>query len=304
MAVEFGLSLPAGPPKDRISQWVDDLEISLEQLGEHFESIWMTDHFVWGDEPTYEAWTVLCYLAARWPKIKLGPIVLGQSYRNPALLAKMGATLQMLSKGRFIMGIGAGWKEDEYHAYGYPFPSAGVRVGQLEDTLEILHRMWTVSGRVTYRGKYYGVTEAYCEPKPDPVPPIMVGGGGRRTTLLAVRYGDMWSMPDAPFGEYAKRLDFIKEHCETVGRDPSTLRLTWFGRLAVGKTEAEALALGGGKWTPANAFVGTPPQVVEQMRPFVEAGVDFFMPAVLGLPDPDVAGMIVEEVISKVQHLR
>ena len=126
MAVEFGLSLPAGPPKDRISEWVEDLETSLELLGEHFKSIWMTDHFIWGDEPTYEAWTVLSYLAARWPDVKLGPIVLGQSYRNPALLAKMGATLQCLSKGRFIMGIGAGWKEDEYHAYGYPFPSSYI----------------------------------------------------------------------------------------------------------------------------------------------------------------------------------
>ena len=304
MAVEFGLSLPAGPAKDRVNEWIGDLETSLSQLGGHFKSVWMTDHFFWGGDPTYEAWTVLAYLAGRWPDVRFGPMVLGQSYRNPALLAKMGATLQRLSGGRFIMAIGAGWKEDEYHAYGYPYPAPEVRVGQLEDTLEILKRMWTLPGKVTYHGKYYSVTDAYCEPKPDPVPPILVGGGGRRTTLLAVRYGDMWNMPDTPFSEYAKRIEIIRQHCQTEGRDPATLRLSWFGRLAVGRTEAEALALGGGKWTPANAFVGTPLQVVEQMRPFVEAGVDFFMPIVLGLPNTDIAGMIVDEVIPQVQRIR
>jgi alkanesulfonate monooxygenase SsuD/methylene tetrahydromethanopterin reductase-like flavin-dependent oxidoreductase (luciferase family) len=300
MAVEFGLSLPAGPRKDRVAQWVDDLELSLNQLGGRFKSVWMTDHFFWGDEPTHEAWTVLSYLAGRWPDLTFGPAVLGQSYRNPALLAKMGATLQWLSGGRLIMAIGAGWKEDEYHAYGFPYPSPGVRVEQLEDTLEIIKRLWTQPGKVTYQGKHYGVRDAICEPKPDPVPPILVGGGGYKTTRLAVRYGDMWNMPDAPFSEYQKRLDYIHEHCEAEGRDPNTLRLSWFGRLAVGRTEAAALALSDGKWTSQRAFAGTPAQVVEQMGPFMAAGVDHFVVEVLGLPDPDVAGMVVEDVIAKV----
>jgi alkanesulfonate monooxygenase SsuD/methylene tetrahydromethanopterin reductase-like flavin-dependent oxidoreductase (luciferase family) len=126
-----------------------------------------------------------------------------------------------------------------------------------------------------------------------------VGGGGEKTTRLAVRYADMWNMPDAPFSEYEKRLHTIEEHCEAEGRDPKTLRRTWFGRLAVGKTEAEALALSQGKWTSRNAFAGTPSQIVEQMGPFVAAGVDYFMVEVLGLPNPDTAGMVVEEVIAR-----
>jgi alkanesulfonate monooxygenase SsuD/methylene tetrahydromethanopterin reductase-like flavin-dependent oxidoreductase (luciferase family) len=304
MTVDFGLALPSGPPKGQVTNWMRGLEVSLSQLVGHFKSLWMTDHFFWEDGPTFEAWTVLAHMAARWPQFEVGPMVLGQSYRNPALLAKMGATLQALCGGRLVMGIGAGWKEDEYHAYGYAYPSAGMRIEQLEDTLEILKRMWTVPGKVTYHGKHYSVTDAYCEPKPDPVPPILVGGGGRKTTLLAVRYADMWNMPDAPFSEYAKRIGMIRQHCTRVGRDPASLRLTWFGRLAVGKTEAEAQALGGSKWTKANAFVGTPSQVVEQMGPFVEAGVDYFMVDVLGLPNPDVVDMVLEEVLLKVQILQ
>lgn len=296
MAVDFGLALLAGPPKGQISRFTDDLEACLPQLQGHFKSLWMTDHFFWGDEPTYEAWTVIAYLAARWPQFNVGPIVLGQSYRNPALLAKMGATLQMLSGGRFIMAVGAGWKEDEYRAYGYPFPSPGVRVEQLQDTLEILRRMWTEPGKVTYRGKHYHIEDAYCEPKPVPVPPIMVGGGGHKTTRLAAQYADWWNMHDVNWAAYRERLNRLKEGCEQVGRDPSTIRLTWFGRLVVGRTEAQAKALAG-KWTPENAFVGTPQQVVDQMSPFVDAGVDYFMATVLGLPD--VIGMLTEEVLPK-----
>lgn len=303
MGIEFGLALPPGPSPDRIGAWMDDIDAQLQQFSPHITSLWMTDHFFWGAAPTYEAWTVLSYIAARWPDVTFGPMVLGQSYRNPALTAKMAATLQVLSGGRFVMGIGAGWKEDEYYAYGYPYPSPGTRVGQLEDTLEIFKRLWTEPGKVSYHGQYYQINEAYCEPKPDPIPPIIVGGGGRKTTMLAVKYGDWWNMPDAPFSEYSKRLTMIEEHCETVGRDPKSLRRTWFGRLAVGKTEQAAIALSDGQWTTKRAFCGTPSQVVEQMGPFIEAGVDFFMVEMLGLDDPDTVSMIKDEVIPAVQQL-
>lgn len=301
MNIEFGLGLLAGPPTGQINRFTDDLEVVLPKLEGHFSGIWMTDHFFWGDEPTYEAWTVLTYLAARWPKFHVGPAVLGQSYRNPALLAKMGATLQMLSGGRFIMAIGAGWKEDEYHAYGYPYPKARVRMEQLEDTLEILKRMWSTPGKVSYHGKHYQIEDAYCEPKPDPIPPIIVGGGGETTMLLAARYADWWNLPDANWQKYNDRLTILKRQCEAVGRDPATLRLSWFGRLVVGKTEAAARALDS-KWTPENAFVGTPTQIVEQMQPFIDAGVTYFMFVVLGLPDPEIIHLLTEEVLPKLKR--
>lgn len=301
MPVDFGLSLPAGPPQNQIDKFLDDLDAGLPALAGHFKSLWMTDHFFWDDNPTHEAWTVMAYLAARWPQFDIGPMVLGQSYRNPALLAKMGATLQALCKGRFIMAIGAGWKEDEYHAYGYPYPRAGIRLEQLEDTLEIMKRMWTEPGPVSYQGKHYHIKDAYCEPRPNPVPPIIVGGGGKKTMRLAARYADWWNLPDANLATYRDRVSVLHQHCEDLGRDPATLRLTWFGRLVVGKTEAEARALGGEQWTTDNAFVGTPAQVVDQLQHFTGLGVDYFMVEVLGLPNPDVIGMVLEDVLPRIQ---
>ncbi len=292
--IDFGLGMLAGPPKGQISHWLSDLDASLPHFEDFFRSLWMTDHFFWDDDPTYEAWTALSFAAARWPQFEIGPIVLGQSYRNPALMAKMASTLQALTNGRLIMAIGAGWKEDEYRAYDYPFPSAGVRVEQLEDTLEIFKRLWSQPGKVNYQGKHYHLVDAYCEPKPEPMIPILVGGGGKKTTLLAAKYADMWNLPDAGYANYFERVKILHGHCEAIGRDPKSIRLTWFGRLAVGKTEAEAKALGGGKWTKDNAFVGTPMQVVEQMGAFVAGGVDYFMLEVLGLPNRDVIGMTLD----------
>lgn len=303
MTLKFGLGMLAGPPKGQLDKWMDDLDAVLPQFAGTFESLWMTDHFFWEDEPTYEAWTVMAYMAARWPQFKIGPMVLGQSYRNPALLAKMGATLQAISNGRLIMAIGAGWKEDEYRAYDYPYPRAGIRIEQLDDTLEIMKRMWTQPGPVTYEGKHYKIVDAWCEPRPDPVPPIMVGGGGTKTMMLAARHADMWNLPDASFEKYSDRLNVLKQHCETIGRDPASIEYTWFGRLGVAKTEAEALALSNGRWNPSNAFVGTPQQAIDLMMPFVEAGVSYFMLEVLGLPDSDTVGMVLEDVLPLVQQV-
>jgi alkanesulfonate monooxygenase SsuD/methylene tetrahydromethanopterin reductase-like flavin-dependent oxidoreductase (luciferase family) len=300
MTIDFGLVLPAGPRKHQIDNWLDELDAVLPELQGQFKSLWMTDHFFWADDPTYEAWTVLAFAAARWPQFDLGPIVLGQSYRNPALLAKMGATLQSLCQGRFIMAIGAGWKEDEYHAYDYPYPRAGIRVEQLEDTLEILKRMWHESGPVTYQGKHYRLTHAYCEPKPNPIPPVIVGGGGNKTMLLAARYADWWNLPDANSEVYEERTAVLKNHCAAIGRDPDSLRLTWFGRLAVSHSEAEAEALSDGKWTKERAIVGTPPQAVEQLQQFINLGVDYFMVEVLGLSNPEIKHMVLEEVLPRV----
>jgi alkanesulfonate monooxygenase SsuD/methylene tetrahydromethanopterin reductase-like flavin-dependent oxidoreductase (luciferase family) len=301
MAVEYGLGLLAGPPKGQIAKWMADLDASLPKLQGHFKSLWMTDHFFWEDLPTHEAWTVLSYLAAKWPQFDIGPMVLGQSYRNPALLAKMGATLQVLSNGRFIMGIGAGWKEDEYRAYDFPYPSPGVRIEQLEDTLEILRRLWTEPGKVTYHGKHYKIVDAWCEPKPDPVPLIMVGGGGNKTTMLAARFADWWNLPDANFAKYHERVQVLHAHCNEIGRNPASIRKTWFGRLAVAKSYDEALALSNGKWHRDNAFVGTPSQAVDLMKPFVqELGVDYFMLEVLGLPDEWVIETVLNEVLPAV----
>lgn len=304
MTVDFGLALVERQPRGALNAWMDNLDVVLPQLEGHFKSLWMTDHLFWSDYFTFEAWTVLSYVAAHFPNFDIGPMVMGQNYRNPGLLAKMGATLQVFSGGRFIMGVGAGWKEDEYRAYDYDFPPVGTRVDQLEDTLEILKRLWTQPGKVTYQGKHYSVTDAYCEPKPDPVPPIVIGARGKRMLGLTAKYADWWNISDANFADFSDHLAVLNQQCETLGRDPSTLRKTWFGRLVVAETEAEAAALGTSglmKFTRNNAFVGTPAQAVEQMLPFIENGVDYFMLDVLGIPNPETIAMVVNEVIPKLQ---
>ena len=302
--VDFGLGLMAGPPKRQNESFLTELDATLDQLQGSFRSIWMTDHFFWDGSPTYEAWTVLSYLAARYPDFEVGPMVLGQSYRNPALLALMGATLQNLSGGRFVMGIGAGWKEDEYRAYGYDYPEPRIRVQQLEETLIILKQLWEEPGQQSYAGRHYQISEAWCEPKPERRIPIMVGGGGYTTMKHAAKYADIWNYPDAPLERFLERQAILHRHCQAIGREPASLRCSWFGRVAIGRTEAEAVARGVSrveKWTVQNAFVGTPAQIAEKMAAFVEHGCDYFMIDIIGAPDPEVLGMFSEEVIPALQ---
>ena len=230
--VDFGLGLLAGPEKGQNERFLTELDTTLAQLKGSFRSIWMTDHFFWDGEPTYEAWTVLSYLAARYPDFEVGPIVLGQSYRNPALLALMAATLQSLSGGRFVMGIGAGWKEDEYRAFDYPYPEPRVRVQQLEETLIILKKMWEEPGQVNFQGQHYAIKDAWCEPKPEPMIPILVGGGGYTTMKHAAKYADIWNLPDKPLEPYIERLERTQtsSRCYRARPGNSALQLVWTGR--------------------------------------------------------------------------
>ncbi len=184
------------------------------------------------------------------------------------------------------MALGAGWKEDEYRAYGYNFPRPGLRIEQLEESLEILRRMWREPGPATFAGKHYRVDNAHCEPKPNPIPTLLIGGGGDKTLRLAARYADWWNTPDASVAFYRERSAALDAACVEVGRDPATLRRTWFGRLAVADTQSEAEALSSGRWTAANAIVGTPAQCREQIDAFVACGVSYFMVDVLGADDP------------------
>ncbi len=165
--------------------------------------------------------------------------------------------------------------------------------------------MWTDPGPITFAGKHYRITEAWCEPKPSPVPPIMIGGSGVKTMMLTAKYADMWNMSDANVTAYRERLEILQRHCATIGRDPATLRLTWFGRMAIGATQAEAEARADSraiKYSTDNAFVGTPDQIVAQLQSFVALGVSYFMVDVIGLPDPDVIEMLTNNIIPRVKN--
>ena len=148
-------------------------------------------------DPTIEGWTLLTFLAAAFPRFRYGHLVLSQSYRNPALLAKMAASLQELTGGRFILGLGAGWHEEEYRAYGFEYPSGGVRVAQLAEAIQIIRAVWTQSP-ATYHGTYYHVDGLICEPMPDPPIPIMIGTEGPKALAVTARLADMWNW-DGPW---------------------------------------------------------------------------------------------------------
>ena len=221
----------------------------------------------------------LSYLAAEFPRFTYGHLVDCQSFRNPGLLAKMGATLQYLTGGRFIMGLGAGWMEDEHRAYGYDFPNPSVRVAQLAETIEILRAMWTQSP-ATYSGRHYRVEEAYCEPRPDPMIPIMIGSAGKKAMEVAARLADAWTW-SGPFEERFKPLcEQLWRNCEAIGRDPHEITVWSEHAVEFPQDPADFLQSSEEEYK----LGPTPADAIAQLRPYVEFGISHFIMLVGDLP--------------------
>lgn len=192
-----------------------------------FDSVWIADHFYGFDkektEGFLEGWTTLTWLAAKFPDVMLCHHVLGHGYRNPALLAKMASTLQILSGGRFMLGIGGGWREDEYLSYGYEFPSAAVRLHQLEEVVQICRLMWT-EPHPTFRGKFFTIDDAAATPRPDVVPPVCIGAKGEQIALPVVgRCADMWNTSFGSDEDWKRKRGIVDAAAEAVGRDPGEI---------------------------------------------------------------------------------
>ncbi len=201
------------------SRLVDKTFPYLDQVADAFDSLWFPDHVQYGSHDVAEGWSLLAYALARYPDKICGHAVLCNSFRNPAHLAKMAATMQHLSGGRVVVGIGAGWNEEEYRSYGWEFPSPKTRIAQLAESIQIMRALWTDTP-VTFHGEHYQITEAYCEPKPQPVPPVMVGGAGEKFTLRVVaEHADWWNYIYGGREEYARKQAILQEHCRAVGRD-------------------------------------------------------------------------------------
>lgn len=301
--IQLGFVLPSElRDKQHRRTRVEDLNNALRRISGHFDSAWMVDHLQFGDTDLLEGFTALTYLCAQHPTLNFGNAVLNQSFRNPALLAKMAATLQLMSGGRFILGLGAGWHEEEYRSYGYDFPSGAVRVAQLEEAIQIIRKMWREE-RATFEGQYYQVMEARCEPRPNPSPPIMVGAFKPKMLRLTAKYADWWNVSSTSLAQYRPMAERLEGYCQELGRDPSTLRRTWIGGCACAPTQAAAVALAQASW-PAEAeddfaFVGTPGQIIEQMRPFIELGVDYFMFDCAGFPHLATLELLIDEVLPR-----
>ena len=210
----------------------------------HFDSLWIADHFYGFDAPTdpfLEAWTTLTWLAAKFPDVMLCHHVLGQGYRNPALTAKMAATLQVLSGNRFILGIGAGWREDEYKAYGFEFPRPAVRFAQLEELVHICRLMWTQDAP-SYSGKHFSITNASAPPRPDVVPPVCIGAYGEKIGLpLVGRIADIWnSSLQGDEARWLRKRDIVRASAEKSNRDPANIEISMTVERSLPTTDAES----------------------------------------------------------------
>jgi alkanesulfonate monooxygenase SsuD/methylene tetrahydromethanopterin reductase-like flavin-dependent oxidoreductase (luciferase family) len=293
--ITFGWVLsPSTKDSDGARTLHHENEIFIQRLEGSFDTIWVEDHFQWNDRPVVECWTNLVYLSAKYPNFNFGPLVMGQSYRNPALTAKMFATLDWLTGGRMIAGIGAGWKEDEYHSYGWPFPPASSRIGQLEEVVQIFRAMWS-SSPATFEGEYYSIKEAYCEPLPDPHPPLLIAGGGERLTLKVVaKYADWMNVGFCDAGTFKTKLEVLKGHCEDVGRDYEEIKKTYFGFVSVTEEEQEPLDRAG-----LHIVQGTPDVVEAELKDFIELGVEHFMIRYVDFPSLDGAELFLQHVMPK-----
>jgi F420-dependent oxidoreductase-like protein len=301
----LGLQIPnytfPSVSNDRLFERVAMLGTTAERAG--FDSVFVMDHFYQlpnigpRTDPMLEGYTALAGIAARTKNVRLGTLVTGVTYRNPAFLAKVVTTLDIVSAGRAILGIGAAWNEDEHRGYGYEFPPVGERLSRLEEALQICRAMFREEAP-SFEGRYYRIQGALNSPRPIQKngPPILIGGGGEQRTLkLVAQYADMCNI----FGDPATvrhKLDVLARHCEALGRDPGTIVKTRLGSLIIRKTDAEAQKLleqlldrpGINKELVRAGFIaGGPDRVLEETQKLLDAGLDGLIFNMPHLEDPE-----------------
>jgi F420-dependent oxidoreductase-like protein len=287
MMTKFGLQLPnfsLGVPDDELFDRVVEMAVGGEESG--FASLWVMDHLYQlpalggEDSPMLEAYTLLGALAARTRSVKLGTLVTGVTYRNPAILAKQVTTLDVISGGRAILGIGAAWHDIEHIAFGVDFPPAGERLDRLEEALQICTAMFTEDvSSVT--GRHYRTEKVRNLPRPIRGRiPIMVGGGGEKRTLrLVAQYADACNV-SGDLETVRHKLEVLRGHCADVGRDPDEIHNTRLSSLFLAETpeqsvETREMITGmAGEEFVASCTIGTADEVVEQVRAMLDAGID------------------------------
>jgi F420-dependent oxidoreductase-like protein len=281
--IKFGVTLPQFG-----ASWSEAREMALlaDEVG--FDSVWLADHFLGvGSDDPLEAWTEMTAVAAITRRVELGFLVLCNSYRPPALLAKMAATLDQIADGRLVLGYGAGWFVMEYEAYGYDFPSVGTRLAQLDEGLHVLKAMWTEE-QPTFHGKHYRIDNARCLPRPvrRPHPPILIGGAGEKVLLrLVARYADIWNNLGMFHRDVGQKLAVLRAHCEKIGRDVSEIEVSQqtIGAIALSadearrRTEAVHQEVGFLTGAPELCPTGTPDEIVERLRESIDMGITSFV---------------------------
>ena len=277
------------PPFDAVLERVGRLEDLGFDLLTFMDHVWQLPHNGARDEPFFDCYTALPAAAAVTDRMELSALVTCVHYRNPALLAKMVASLDHASGGRAVLGIGAGWYEDEYDAYGYDYPEPAERVADLADAIRLAKALWTESSPVTYDGERYRTEEAILEPKPvqEPHPPVVVGGGGEQLTLRVVaEEADRWNVPMVDPETYEHKLEVLADHCESVGRDYDAIEKTVL-LFACIRPETEAAhdayedlagdAEAGSMPREDRLCVGSPAEVADTIETYRDLGVEGVM---------------------------
>lgn len=305
LAVHFGVVLPQFN-----ASWSQARELAQAADESGFDSVWVVDHLVSvlnEAESVLEAWTEITAIGAVTQRVRVGQQVLCVSFRHPPLLAKMAATLDHVTGGRLILGLGAGWHPGEYTQYGYPYPPMGTRLRQLDEACHVLRRLWT-DERTTFEGRHFQVRDAVSDPKPVQARlPLMIGGGGERIMLrLVARHADVWNNLGVYHGEAAHKHAVLLEHCRAIGRDPAEILITQqtLAAIAMDRTDAarrsqKVLAeLGFLDGAPALALLGTPDEIRSRVEQNRALGLSGFLMSFGRGADPEHVRLFAREVVA------
>jgi len=312
--IKFGLTIPQGwrggdlpleEENNPIKQYEFSKSISTTADNSNFDSIYGYDHLIphYKDDiekNIFECFTLLSITAAITQRIKIGQVVLCNSYRNPSLLAKMLSTLDVISNGRIELGIGAGWYKEEYIAYGYDFASNLTRIKQLDESLKIIKAMWTEK-QASFEGKYYTIKEAICNPKPiqKPHPLIMVGGSGEKYLLKVVaKHADRYNLFFGSSDEMKRKISILKEYCNSIGRDykediqysvvlPCIIRESQeeVNKVLIQHKRKDKSVEQYIQYLVNGIAIGTPEKILQGIRTYVDIGVKHFVLHFIGLND-------------------
>jgi alkanesulfonate monooxygenase SsuD/methylene tetrahydromethanopterin reductase-like flavin-dependent oxidoreductase (luciferase family) len=299
--MEFGYHPPSGDRGIEIireREYQSDFKKAMDVAAQSFKSVWISDHLAYADEFRLECWTHLTWVAAQYPNVDLGTIVMCNSWRQPSLMAKMAASLHWISNGRLILGYGAGWHEGEYKSYGFDFPRPGVRVEMADEGVQIMKAMWG-PGPVTFEGKYYKVENAYCEPRFEKPPILLLGMSGElRAMRVVAKYADWWNIGARPVDDLRQKLAVLKGHCDAVGREFSTLRKTLNVRVYIAKTQKEAQEMVERRSRPgSHPIAGDPVSVREQLAELAELGFDYSILTFVNFQELDDLKLFIDKVM-------
>jgi alkanesulfonate monooxygenase SsuD/methylene tetrahydromethanopterin reductase-like flavin-dependent oxidoreductase (luciferase family) len=283
---------------------------AFEEMG--YDSIWVNDHLYGPQSPSIpilEAWSEVAALAASTERVEIGTLVTPAGMRNPAHLGKVIATVDQISDGRIIAGIGAGWMPREYTDFNMPFPNTRDRLGQMREAVELLRGMWDEDTEsLSYDGQYFRTENLVCLPKPARRVPLLIGGGGEKVTLkLAARHADIWNNAAGMHEQLEHKIGVLRGHCEAVGRDPAEITISQQVLVTLAADEASAAVameraqriFGGHMGDPAGpiALTGTPERVAERVQKHIDLGCTMFMMEFFGRDTVEPARLFAEQVL-------